>query len=302
LLAQHPRPSRFSGHDRRSAKKYHTSEVLMKNLCLVILFSLSIIFPRFLTASDFMEIEKKKNEIRAKYWSARGYNFNPDSMTAFMMDQKVKDIERAKYWQQKGHNFNPDTMTAFMMDQKVKDIDRARFWQGKGFDFNPDTMTAFMMDQKVKDIERAKYWQTKGHSFNPDTMTAFMMDQAVKGNEPGGIKTTRARKTAKSNKMNQSPEKEIVYVPVIVPSSGGVGNVYIGVGDETSIQSISDGGRIITLLDNSVWEVNPIDTVDTAIWLPVTDVLIIDGDDPGFPYKMINKDDNEVANVKLLSQ
>lgn len=269
----------------------------MKKFVAVIFFV--FLCHSLLVGSDFREDEAKKNVSRAKYWSEKGYNFNPDSMTAFMMDQKVKDIERSKYWEKKGYNFNSDTMTAFMMDQKVKDIERSKYWEKKGYNFNSDTMTEFMMDQKVKDIERSKYWEKKGYNFNPDTMTAFMMDQAIKSEGQGKISNGLLKEPSKIAPDTLDSQKEIVYVPV--PVSGGGGASYIGIGDETSIQSISDGGRIITLLDNSVWEVSPLDIVDTAIWLPVTDVLIIDGDDPIFPYKMINRDDNEVANVKLLS-
>ena len=35
------------------------------------------------------------------------------------MDQKVKDIERAKFWKAKGYEFDPDYMTAWSMDQAV---------------------------------------------------------------------------------------------------------------------------------------------------------------------------------------
>ena len=37
-------------------------------------------------------------------------------MTAQMMDEKVIDIERVKYWKEKGFDFNPDSMTAYTMD------------------------------------------------------------------------------------------------------------------------------------------------------------------------------------------
>jgi len=70
---------------------------------------------------------------------------------------------------------------------------------------------------------------------------------------------------------------------------------------EGYIQEVSGSGTIITLSDGSIWKVSPLNQVDTALWLPVTDVRIVAGDDPSYPYKMINKDDGEVANVELLS-
>jgi hypothetical protein len=57
-----------------------------------------------------------------------------------------------------------------------------------------------------------------------------------------------------------------------------------------SIASVEGDGRIIKLEDGSLWEVNEIDTVTTAIWLPVSDVIVCG-------QKMINVDDNESVQV-----
>lgn len=128
-------------------------------------------------ALSFTELQKIQDTERAKFWATRGYNFNPEYMSAFSMDQKVQDIERAAYWKERGHNFNPEYMSAFSMDQKVQDIERALFWKSKGYNFDPEYMSAFSMDEKVKDIERAKYWKKRGLTFNPDYMSAFSMDR-----------------------------------------------------------------------------------------------------------------------------
>ncbi|ABP60020.1 hypothetical protein Ent638_1339 [Enterobacter sp. 638] len=132
------------------------------------------------TGENYMEIQKRNDVQRALYWKKKGYNFDPNYTTSFMMDQKVKDIERARYWKSQGYDFDANYTTSFMMDQKVKDIQRANYWKNKGYNFNPDYMTSFMMDQKVKDIQRAAYWKAKGLDFNPDYMTDFMMDMEAK--------------------------------------------------------------------------------------------------------------------------
>jgi hypothetical protein len=59
------------------------------------------------------------------------------------------------------------------------------------------------------------------------------------------------------------------------------------------IKSVSDGGEIVILEDDSVWEINPVDTVDTALWLPVTNIIIC-GDE------LINSDDGEKASARRL--
>lgn len=54
------------------------------------------------------------------------------------------------------------------------------------------------------------------------------------------------------------------------------------------IKSVIDDGKIIQLEDGSLWEVSDIDTVDSALWLPISNIVICDD-------KLINTDDNEAV-------
>ena len=54
-----------------------------------------------------------------------------------------------------------------------------------------------------------------------------------------------------------------------------------------------DDGSIIKLEDGSLWEVEAGDTVDSALWLPVTDVVVCDG-------RIINTEDNETVHVRRI--
>ncbi len=62
-----------------------------------------------------------------------------------------------------------------------------------------------------------------------------------------------------------------------------------------SIESVEGDGKIIKLDDDSMWEVDDVDTVDTSLWLPISEVVLCGG-------KMINTDENESANVTPLRQ
>lgn len=59
------------------------------------------------------------------------------------------------------------------------------------------------------------------------------------------------------------------------------------------IESVSDDGGIIKLEDGSVWEVDAGDTVDSALWLPVSDIIVCDD-------KLINIDDNESVSAQRI--
>lgn len=61
-----------------------------------------------------------------------------------------------------------------------------------------------------------------------------------------------------------------------------------------SILSVDGDGKVIKLDDGSLWEVDDVDTVDTALWLPATEVVVCNG-------KIINTDDNESADVTPIS-
>jgi len=59
------------------------------------------------------------------------------------------------------------------------------------------------------------------------------------------------------------------------------------------IQSVSSDGRIVILEDGSVWEVNPIDRIDSMLWLPTSDIVACED-------KLINTDDNESVDARRI--
>ena len=63
------------------------------------------------------------------------------------------------------------------------------------------------------------------------------------------------------------------------------------------IKSKSDDGAIITLEDGSVWQVDPLDRIDASLWLPITDITVVESDDG---YLLVNTDDGEKARAELL--
>jgi hypothetical protein len=66
--------------------------------------------------------------------------------------------------------------------------------------------------------------------------------------------------------------------------------------EEDSIDTVSDDGSTIILLSGDVYEVDPVDQVDSQLWLPAEDVLVCS------ESMMINKDENaERVHVKRLA-
>ena len=101
--------------------------------------------------------------------------------------------------------------------------------------------------------------------------------------------------TPEQSKTVAAAEARLATVRPTVPSSSRSYQPQTGnCGSGLSILSVQGDGKIIKLDDGSLWEVNDVDTVDTALWLPATDVVVCNG-------KIINTDDNESADVTPIS-
>lgn len=59
------------------------------------------------------------------------------------------------------------------------------------------------------------------------------------------------------------------------------------------VQSVADGGTIVILENGSVWEVDIVNQIDTALWLPTEDIILCAG-------SMINTDNGEKVGVTRL--
>lgn len=70
------------------------------------------------------------------------------------------------------------------------------------------------------------------------------------------------------------------------------------------IQEVADYGKLIILEDGSVWKVDPSYTHIASIWLPISDITIVESDDCSGDgaYLIINTDDGEIACATYLGR
>lgn len=59
------------------------------------------------------------------------------------------------------------------------------------------------------------------------------------------------------------------------------------------VDSVSSDGQIVKLEDGSIWEIDPVDAIDSMLWLPTTDIIACDD-------KLINTDDNETVSAQRI--
>ena len=56
------------------------------------------------------------------------------------------------------------------------------------------------------------------------------------------------------------------------------------------VKSVQADGKIVILEDGSVWEIDDADTVDTNLWLAMSEIVVCDD-------KLINTDDGETVDA-----
>lgn len=66
------------------------------------------------------------------------------------------------------------------------------------------------------------------------------------------------------------------------------------------IDSVLDDGNFLKLEDGSLWQISPVDTVTTSIWLGTSEITIIKVDNSTYPYKLVNTDDNESVRARRM--
>ncbi|MEK7398328.1 MAG: hypothetical protein AAB116_15460 [Candidatus Poribacteria bacterium] len=94
-------------------------------------------------------------------------------------------------------------------------------------------------------------------------------------------------------KKNPTIQEEISNYPVLP---------YKNPGGKHWIISNSGNGSILTLEDSSVWEIQPVNHADTCSWVPATNIVVSNSNNPLYPYKLINVSNHKTAEAKLLSQ
>ena len=59
------------------------------------------------------------------------------------------------------------------------------------------------------------------------------------------------------------------------------------------IKSKSSDGSVVVLEDNTVWEIDSIDTIDSAIWIETEEIIVCD-------YELINSDTGDKVGATQL--
>jgi hypothetical protein len=114
-------------------------------------------------------------------------------------------------------------------------------------------------------------------------------------------------KKAKGGRMVRTLDNKVTDIWPSTPSlpaavrgvAPSIPLVYAFPGDHW-IEGVIDDGTVLKLEDGSLWQVDAGDEIKSILWLPISDVKVIE--DRNGRYRIVNTDDNESVHAKLLHQ
>jgi len=160
-------------------------------------------------------------------------------------------------------------------------------------------MTACEMDKQAEELEKAKLWKKWGYYYDPNSKTVFLDEQkrtklkSLASLHGGGA-------TIPSTLPKGVYQRTKNFQPLSVSPSGS-SKIYLFTGGGHWVKKKIDSGNFIQLEDNSLWQVNPIDRINCSLWLHLEEITVIESQNPYYPYLLINTDEAEKVEAKLLS-
>lgn len=80
------------------------------------------------------------------------------------------------------------------------------------------------------------------------------------------------------------------------------GLAYYSLGSGHWVSKNIESGKYIKLEDGSLWEISPLDKINTILWLILDNITVTESSNLLYPYLLVNTDDNETAEAKLIAK
>lgn len=124
-----------------------------------------------------------------------------------------------------------------------------------------------------------------------------------------GVRTlTAAQRAALDRWLSEYTLRVIQFAkrsasPSAAASPSGAAN-YPGGSGGHGIKSKANNGALVISEDGSMWEIDSLDRIDTALWLPISNITILKASSPvgDYKYTLVNTDDGEKALAKYLGK
>jgi hypothetical protein len=74
----------------------------------------------------------------------------------------------------------------------------------------------------------------------------------------------------------------------------------LGLGPKHWVKNKYSSGEFVQLEDNSVWQIAPLDKINTMLWLPTEEVVVVASQNALYPYSLIGRRDK--ADAQLIAK
>jgi len=99
----------------------------------------------------------------------------------------------AESWKAKGFEFDPTTMTCEQMFERAQAAWKAEFWRKQGYTFDPATMTAEEMDRRARELQEAAQPQAGDRNTTKPPIAQTLVEPEVFENQAGMPETPQAQ-------------------------------------------------------------------------------------------------------------
>ena len=84
------------------------------------------------------------------------------------------------------------------------------------------------------------------------------------------------------------------------------GGKYSGVSGGHWVSKVIESGKYVILEDNSLWQVSPLDKINSMLWLVTEKITVVENKDGvyllSYPYKLINSDSKNAVEARYLGE
>ena len=143
----------------------------------------------------------------------------------------------AESWKAKGFEFDPTTMTCEQMFERAQATWKAEYWRKQGYVFDPATMTAQEMDRRARELQEAARSQTGNRNATKPPTAQALVGLEVSENQAGMPEIPQAQ-------ANPNPAGTGTARPAAAPSQGKRADASSGGGSSDGAVAVPDDPEV----------------------------------------------------------
>jgi hypothetical protein len=268
----------------------------------------------------WQDVDEQAHAIdRARFWNEQGYAFDPNAMTIAEMDGKAKELQEADFWAKAGCYYDPNTQAVYVSKGSTTKLGslplpgKGTYASHKGGDSSLPVISRGSGSADLSKGAATRRGSMSGSAFYASTGSGhcvkkrigsgrfvLLEDHSLWGISPVDSTNSRVWFSSEQIVVTNNANPRYPYRLINTDTSDTAQARLIAKTGTHWISENIDSGQFLLLEDDSLWEVNPLDTLNSALWLSLSDIVITDSDNGAWPNLLINTDDGEDVEAKRL--